>query len=340
MSWAAVAVSAISAGVGMYQTNQGKKLAEQAGERPDYEIPNSVKAAMGSSQLKSLQGVNSAVKGQMLQEMDRSRMASLSQVNDRRGGLGAISKLEQGTQDSIRQIGIMDIEQREKNIQGLQDMRMVYAGFEDKKQLDTLNSWEQQSQAAAAMKGAGMQNLIGAGTSLATGVASKALAKKVPVDNVDTGVEGAPTAGVDRRVPEVKVEAPTTTGYNPVGNVIGDENSYSSSLKLGQANLNYKEGNKIDASSLGKKMGFGGGYGFNELSSQNIGVGMGLNKIDANFSPSINRQSFGANLYGGGSGSGGGLFSGASDGGLLNGGSGLDDSFKSNFPLLYPNYNK
>ena len=338
MSWAAVAVSAISAGVGMYQTNKGNKLAQQAGERPDYEIPNSVQAAMGSSQLKSLQGVNSAVKGQMLQEMDRSRMASLSQVNDRRGGLGAISKLEQGTQDSIRQIGIMDIQQREKNVQGLQDMRMAYAGFEDKKQADTLNSWEQQSQAAAAMKGAGMQNLIGAGTSLATGVASKALAKKAPVDNVDTGVEGAPTAGVDRRAPEVKVEPPK------VGEVKGDANSYSSSLKLGQANLNYEAGNKIDASSIGKKMGFGGGYGSNELSSQNIGVGMGLNKIDANFNPSINRQSFGANLFGGGSGSGGGLFSGASDGGsgggLLNGGSGLDDSFKSNFPLLYPNYNK
>ena len=38
MSWAAVAASAISAGVGIYQTQKGKKLAEQAGERPEFDI--------------------------------------------------------------------------------------------------------------------------------------------------------------------------------------------------------------------------------------------------------------------------------------------------------------
>jgi len=172
MSWAAVASTAISAGVGIYQTNKGNKLAEQAGERPDYEIPESVKAAMGSSQLKALQGIPSAVKSQMLQEMDRSKMASLGQVNERRGGLGVISQIEQTQQDSLRKMSIMDIEQREKNVQGLQDMRITYAGFKDKEQADDLNRWTQESEAAAAMKAAGTQNLIGAGTSLAMGAVS------------------------------------------------------------------------------------------------------------------------------------------------------------------------
>tara|TARA_R110002051_G_scaffold242623_1_gene302892 strand:- start:17 stop:1228 length:1212 start_codon:yes stop_codon:yes gene_type:complete len=172
MSWAMVAASAISAGVGIYQTQQGKKLAEQAGERPDYEIPPSVKSALGTSQLKALKGMPGAVKSQMLQEMDRARMASLSQVNERRGGLGVISQIEQNQQDSLRKMGIMDIEQREKNVQGLQDMRMKMAGYEESQQADKLASWEQQSQAAEAMKGAGMQNLIGAGTSLAMGAVS------------------------------------------------------------------------------------------------------------------------------------------------------------------------
>jgi len=174
MSWAAVAASAISAGVGIYQTQQGKKLAEQAGERPDYEIPESVKSALGTAQLKSLQGVPGEVKSQMLQEMDRSRMASLRQVNERRGGLGAVSQLDQNQQDAIRQMGIMDIQQREKNVQGLQEMRLKMAGFEDKKFAHELTGWEQQSQAAAAMKGAGMQNIAGAATGVMKAAASGA----------------------------------------------------------------------------------------------------------------------------------------------------------------------
>ena len=174
MSWAAVAASAISAGVGIYQTHKAKKLADQAGERPDYEIPESVKSALGTAQLKSLQGVPGAVKSQMLQEMDRSRMASLRQVNERRGGLGVVSQLEQKQQDAIRQMGIMDIQQREKNVQGLQEMRLKMAGFEDKQFAHELAGWEQKSEAAAAMKGAGMQNIAGAVTSVATAAASGA----------------------------------------------------------------------------------------------------------------------------------------------------------------------
>ena len=321
MSWAMVASTAITAGVGIYQTQQGKKLADQAGERPEYEIPESVKSALGSAQLKSLQGIPAAVKGQMLQEMDRSRMASLSQVNERRGGLGAISQLEQGTQDSIRQIGIMDIQQREKNVQGLQDMRMKYAGYEDKVQADDLSRWTEISQSAAAMKGAGMQNIAGAAINLGTAAAGGAFKKKDTTDTTDTtGVdaisfEGSPTSGVDRRTGVVDTTQLKTTIGGQNNQMIGGTGFTGGALNSqnysgGQYNaptspfatgggLSLQGQSKIDTSSL-RNMGFNtGGEAYNAGITSNIGLSSALSGYEANNPPSLQNQLFGANSGGG-----------------------------------------
>jgi len=309
MSWAAVAASAISAGVGIYQTQQGKKLADQAGERPDYEIPESVKSALGTAQLKSLQGVPGEVKSQMLQEMDRSRMASLKQVNERRGGLGVVSQLDQNQQDAIRQMGIMDIQQREKNVQGLQEMRMKMAGFEDKKFAHELSGWEQQSQAAAAMKGAGMQNIAGAVTGVATAAAGGAFKKTAP-DTTTT-----PTTNTTTTTPQLKT---TIGGQNNqmiggTGYTGGALNSQNYSFNQGTGKIDYNaptspfatggglslQGqSKIDTSALSKNMGFGGGLGYNENITSNTALSSALNNFEANNAPSIQMQSFGANSGG------------------------------------------
>ena len=124
MSWYAVGVAAVQVGYGIYQQQKGSKLAKEAeANRPTYEIPFSLKQAMMSSELRSLEGLPQETKNEMRQQMERSRMSSLAQLNERRGGLGAISQLEQKERDAIRQIGIMDVQQREQNIQNLQTMR-------------------------------------------------------------------------------------------------------------------------------------------------------------------------------------------------------------------------
>jgi hypothetical protein len=348
MSWAAVAASAISAGVGIYQTQKAKKLAEQAGERPDYEIPESVKSALGTAQLKSLQGVPGEVKSQMLQEMDRSRMASLRQVNERRGGLGVVSQLDQNQQDAIRQMGIMDIQQREKNVQGLQDMRMKMAGFEDKQFAHELTGWEQQSQAAAAMKGAGMQNIAGAATGLATAAAGGAFKKTAP----DTTTTTTPDLNVNQDLMGGAPQLKTTIGgqnnqmiggtgftggaFNPQNYSGGQYNAPTSPFATGGGlSLQGQQGsligqNKINTSALNKNMGFGGGLGYNESMFSDIGLASNFNRFKQNNPPSLQRQSFGANF---GSQSGGG-----SGGGSGTGSSLLGDEWKKNFPLLYPEY--
>ena len=88
MSWVAVGLAVAQVGYGIYQNVQGSKLAKEAERnRPDYRIPDAMKSAMMSAELRSLQGLPEEVKSQMRHEMDRSRMASVSQINERRGGL-------------------------------------------------------------------------------------------------------------------------------------------------------------------------------------------------------------------------------------------------------------
>ena len=300
MSWAAVAASAISAGVGIYQTQKGKKLAEQAGERPEFEIPGAVKSALGTSQLKSLQGIPGAVKSEMLQEMDRSRMASLKQVNERRGGLGVVSQLDQNQQDSIRKMGIMDIQQREKNVQGLQDMRMKMAGYQEKQQADTLAAWGQESQAAAAMQGAGMQNIAGAVTSLGMAAASRtggggSKQRQANQADIDTPALDTTIGGQQgRMIGGTGFEGGALNAKNYSG---GQFTAPTSAFATGGGlNMQGQQGsltNKINPSTL-KTMGFGGGPGYNESMFSNIGLASELNTFELN-SPSVQNQLFGVN---------------------------------------------
>tara|TARA_R110002167_G_scaffold3430_5_gene16779 strand:+ start:22915 stop:23940 length:1026 start_codon:yes stop_codon:yes gene_type:complete len=340
MSWAAVAASAISAGVGIYQTQKGKKLAEQAGERPEFEIPGAVKSALGTSQLKSLQGIPGAVKSEMLQEMDRSRMASLKQVNERRGGLGVVSQLDQNQQDSIRKMGIMDIQQREKNVQGLQDMRMKMAGYQEKQQADTLAAWGQESQAAAAMQGAGMQNIAGAVTSLGMAAASRTAGgggkgskkRQAYQADIDAGTVGENLSFKDWKGERKSYQGDYKSGVINESLGFKDWRGYNKGAqqytdpglarqdKLSLAGMNmgtdatYLQGQspKINPSTL-KTMGFGGGPGYNESMFSNIGLASELNTFELN-SPSVQNQLFGVNNTGVGS-----------------------DDWKSKYPSLYEN---
>ena len=361
MSWVAVVGTVAQAGYGIYQHQKGKRMEEEAGERPEYQIPESAQRALGTAQLRSMQGIDAETKNQMLQEMDRSRMASLSQVAERRGGLGTVVGLEQAQQDSLRKMGAMDIAQRERNIQALQEQRGIMAGYEQEKRADELTAWEQESQAAAAMKGAGIQNIAGAVTSglgaAAKGIAAKKAAKTA-ADNTMLNVTGKST-GLGEVPGGENNQIIGGTGYT--GGALNSQN-YSFNQGTGKFEFNsptspFATGgglsmsgqagsltSKIDPSGISGNLGFNKGFGYNEGITSNMGLSGLLNKFDNNNQPSTQRQLFGAS-----GGSGGGLLSNykglvggsGAGGGLLSGGSGsgssiLGDEWKKNFPLLFP----
>ena len=334
MSWVAAIATAAQVGYGIYQSQKGKKMEEDAGERPDYEIPLAAQQALGTAQLRSLQGMPGAVKSQMLQEMDRSRMASLRQVTDRRGGLGAVTQLEQQQQDAIQRMGVMDIEARERNLAALQEQRGIMAGFQERKRADELLSFEQEMQSAAAMKGAGIQNIAGGITSAAT--------MAIPQGGMDSNIftskkreafnQMGGKAGTGQTFKEFKT-APEGGGLSGYDKFIQDNPNFLQQRLVGGdmtantgegtsgVNYNFQPPPKVDASGVGStigfntslmnqqnfsniygntlqgRLGFNQPFGFNEAMTDNIGLASAMNRQDAlSGGPSVYRQMGGLGL--------------------------------------------
>tara|TARA_Y100001937_G_C7122004_1_gene333083 strand:+ start:62 stop:1108 length:1047 start_codon:yes stop_codon:yes gene_type:complete len=336
MSWVAAIATAAQVGYGIYQSQKGKRMEEEAGERPDYEIPLAAQQALGTAELRSLRGMPGAVKSQMLQEMDRSRMASLRQVSDRRGGLGAVTQLEQQQQDAIQRMGVMDIEARERNIAALQEQRGIMAGFQERKRADELLSFEQEMQSAAAMKGAGIQNIAGGITSAAT--------MAIPQGGMDSNIftskkreafnQMGGEAGTGQTFKQFKT-APTGGGLSGYDQFIQDNPNFLQQRIVG-GNINANTGvgtsgvnpnfapPKVDASGVGStafntslmnqqqlsqlapniygntlqgRLGFNQPFGFNEGMTDNIGLASAMNRQDAlSGGPSVYRQMGGLGL--------------------------------------------
>ena len=332
MSWVAAIATAAQVGYGIYQNQKGRKMEEEAGERPDYEIPTAAKQALGTAELRSLQGMPGAVKSQMLQEMDRSRMASLRQVTDRRGGLGAVTQLEQQQQDAIQRMGVMDIEARERNIAALQEQRGIMAGFQEKKQADELLAFEQEMQSAAAMKGAGLQNIAGGVTSAATmlipqgGMDSNIFTgKKREAFNQMGGQAGtgqtfkqfkaAPAgggmSGYDQFIKnnpnflQQRLVGPPTssmdTGTQGVNSNFAppkvDASGVGSTIGANTSLINQQDFPNIYGNTLQGRLGYNQPFGFNEGMTDNIGLASAMNRQDAlTGGPSVYRQMGGLGL--------------------------------------------
>lgn len=342
MSWVAVVTTAAQAGYGIYQNQKGREMEEEAGERPGYQIPQAAMDALGTAQLRSRQGMDAASKNQMLQEMDRSRMASLSQVTDRRGGLGTVVGLEQAQQDSLRQMAVMDMQKREQNIQALQSQRANMAGYQEKLRADELSVWEQESQAAAAMKGAGIQNIAGAATSMATMLIPQGGADS----NIFTGKkrEAYKLAGGKEKTGQTFKQFRKEGGYdkflkeNPnflQQRVVGGDMSQNTGTgtpgvnqafappKINTSNINQSNQNQIlnqyllanqqnfpniYGNTLQGRLGYNQPFGYNEGMTSNIGLASAMNRQDQLFGgPSPYRQLGGLNLQGGGQNTGYGL---------------------------------
>ena len=158
-------VAAISAGIkgvtGLAQYLKGRKIAKE-NVRPEYEIPLEMRNKMTSAQLMSFRGLPEEQKQQFLTNMQRSSSNSLSNISSRRGGLAGVGALAQTESDALSGMMSMDAQQRMSNIQNLGNVQSEMAGFQDKAfGLNKLNPYMENAEAAQAMKGAGLQNMMG-----------------------------------------------------------------------------------------------------------------------------------------------------------------------------------
>lgn len=155
--------------LGAIQTGVGIAKA-RATSRPEYILPRAIEEQMTDAERMSYYGLPEAQKQEFLNNIGRSTAGAVRGASDRRGGLGAVATASQMEQDAYSGLLSADAQARFANLDRLQQVRSEYAQFEDRAfELNELQPYMQEVMGAAALSGAGMQNIGGALNTLAMG---------------------------------------------------------------------------------------------------------------------------------------------------------------------------
>jgi hypothetical protein len=156
-----LALGGLQSAYGISQMIKGNKMAK-SNQRPDYQIPQEIQANMNDAQRMALEGLPTEQKQQYINNIQRSQQFGLSAMSDRKGGLAGLSDLTQTANDSYNNMLSQDAAARQGNQRQLMAQRGEMAGYKDKAfELNKLNPFYEKAKAAAALKGAGNQNLWG-----------------------------------------------------------------------------------------------------------------------------------------------------------------------------------
>lgn len=156
------ALGAIQTGVGIAKA--------KAATRPEYMLPTAIEEQMTEAERMSYYGLPEEQKREFLDNIARSTVGQVRGLSDRRSGVGAVQAAAQGERDAYKSLLSADSAARMANIDRLQNVRSAYAQFEDKRfALNELEPYMQEVNAAAALQGAGLQNIGGALNTLAMG---------------------------------------------------------------------------------------------------------------------------------------------------------------------------
>ena len=151
---------------GIKQTREGKEMQKNLGARVNYEIPEAAKQALGVMQ--SLAS-SREMPGQsnLENKLDLSQAGALGNIaqsgaissQDMMAALTNLGGQRMMQEQDIAQSAAQDYQQRQQALSGAYGN---FAGYQEAKQADRQQDWYERSQAAAAMRGAGMENTLGA----------------------------------------------------------------------------------------------------------------------------------------------------------------------------------
>jgi len=236
------------AGFGVYQGIKGNQLAKDA-IRPEYQIPEEISQSLSDAEIAALEGLPQAQKDAFLQNVQRSTATSLNALGDRQAGLAGISSVQQNEQDAMTKLLSMDAQARQSNMNNLYDQRNTMAGYKDKAfQINEMQPFEAQAQAAEAMKGAGIQNVAGGLTGAANSYNQytafqdfmKGLENKKALDNQTTGN----TQGMQQKPADQTLQsggsftAPNSAGSFQMNGFINNNQQNPTKLGILQAGSN------------------------------------------------------------------------------------------------------
>jgi len=155
---------------GTFQLLRGLSQANK-NQRPQYNIPKEIQQNLNQANLFAQQGLPQDVYNRSAGAIDRNAAFGLRESANRRGGLQNIGALNQTANDAYANLGAADAQARMNNLAQLYNSRNTMAEYRDKAfNINEMQPYQQKAQAAQAMQGAGLQNIMsglqGAGNSL------------------------------------------------------------------------------------------------------------------------------------------------------------------------------
>lgn len=150
---------------GIKQTREGKEMQKNLGARVNYEIPEEAKKALAlaqglasSREMPGQAGMQAMMDLQAQKAFGNASRAAMSSQDL----LGVATNLGEQAQENQLNLGIQAAQNYQQRQQALQQALGTMAGYQEKKTADRQQDWYERAQAAAAMRGAGMENTMGA----------------------------------------------------------------------------------------------------------------------------------------------------------------------------------
>jgi hypothetical protein len=147
--------------VGYFQNRKANKLLKGL-QYPTETMPSALVENQNRWRQLAGQGLPSQQYAQAMRNLQRTQLSSLMAAHDRRGGLGSIAGIQQGTNDASLNLDTADARMRLQNEQGLMNVNnQVAATQRDLFQKNIRDKHTQDYGYAMRLKGQGNQNMFG-----------------------------------------------------------------------------------------------------------------------------------------------------------------------------------
>lgn len=117
--------------VGGHQKREGKRLLNSL-QYPTEGLPSEITQNQVAAQQQAATGLPSEQYANAMKNIQRQQLFALKSAHDRRGGLGAIAGIQQGTNDATLNLDAKDAQMRLANQQNLQNVNNQVAGWKSR----------------------------------------------------------------------------------------------------------------------------------------------------------------------------------------------------------------
>lgn len=145
--------------VGSGQKRQGKRMLKNL-QYPTETLPSEITENQKLAKQQSATGLPSEQYRKAMQDIQRNQLVALRGAHDRRGGIGAISGIQQGTNDATLNLNAQDAQMKLANQRNFMNVNNQVAGWKSKLfDVNTRNKYSQDRAYAMGLLGAGNTNL-------------------------------------------------------------------------------------------------------------------------------------------------------------------------------------